>query len=152
MVDALEAVRMGQMSINQAAIHFNLPYSSLYGRFKRVKYEADHPEGGGDGSVIMDGHHPSPAPSNQSQSSVQSHHTTSQHGTPQPPQPPHTPHTPHTPQQQQQQKATTTTTNVSISTQHLTSQSASHLSHQPAQIMLVQYPAPGQLQMYQHSS
>ncbi|KAL1451669.1 hypothetical protein WDU94_006027 [Cyamophila willieti] len=79
MVDALEAVRMGQMSINQAAIHFNLPYSSLYGRFKRVKYEADHPEGGGDGSVIMDGHHPSPAPSNQSQSSVQSHHTTSQY-------------------------------------------------------------------------
>uniref|UniRef100_A0A8D8XD73 Protein bric-a-brac 1 n=1 Tax=Cacopsylla melanoneura TaxID=428564 RepID=A0A8D8XD73_9HEMI len=102
MVDALEAVRMGQMSINQAAIHFNLPYSSLYGRFKRVKYEADHPEGGGgDGSVIMDGHHPSPAPSNQSQSSVQSHHTTSQHGTPQPPQPPHTPQL----QQQQQQQA-----------------------------------------------
>lgn len=31
------------MSINQAAIHYNLPYSSLYGRFKRVKYEADHP-------------------------------------------------------------------------------------------------------------
>lgn len=26
------------MSINQAAIHFNLPYSSLYGRFKRGKY------------------------------------------------------------------------------------------------------------------
>lgn len=35
--------RMGQMSINQAAIHYNLPYSSLYGRFKRCKYEADHP-------------------------------------------------------------------------------------------------------------
>uniref|UniRef100_A0A8D8XF45 HTH psq-type domain-containing protein n=1 Tax=Cacopsylla melanoneura TaxID=428564 RepID=A0A8D8XF45_9HEMI len=94
MVDALEAVRMGQMSINQAAIHFNLPYSSLYGRFQRVKRV-------GDGSVIMDGHHPSPAPSNQSQSSVQSHHTTSQHGTPQPPQPPHTPQL----QQQQQQQA-----------------------------------------------
>ena len=27
------------MSINQAAIHYNLPYSSLYGRFKRGKYE-----------------------------------------------------------------------------------------------------------------
>lgn len=37
--------RVGQMSINQAAIHYNLPYSSLYGRFKRGKYEADHPSG-----------------------------------------------------------------------------------------------------------
>lgn len=44
MTEALEAVRLGQMSINQAAIHYNLPYSSLYGRFKRCKYEADHPE------------------------------------------------------------------------------------------------------------
>ncbi|CAB3259522.1 unnamed protein product [Arctia plantaginis] len=39
MGEALEAVRIGQMSINQAAIHFNLPYSSLYGRFKRCKYQ-----------------------------------------------------------------------------------------------------------------
>ncbi|KAG6462931.1 hypothetical protein O3G_MSEX013544 [Manduca sexta] len=39
MVEALEAVRVGQMSINQAAIHYNLPYSSLYGRFKRCKYQ-----------------------------------------------------------------------------------------------------------------
>ncbi|XP_046416288.1 pipsqueak isoform X2 [Neodiprion pinetum] len=39
MTEALEAVRMGHMSINQAAIHYNLPYSSLYGRFKRGKYE-----------------------------------------------------------------------------------------------------------------
>lgn len=39
MTEALEAVRLGHMSINQAAIHFNLPYSSLYGRFKRGKYE-----------------------------------------------------------------------------------------------------------------
>lgn len=31
--------RNGVMSINQAAIHFNLPYSSLYGRFKRCKFE-----------------------------------------------------------------------------------------------------------------
>ncbi|CAH2269965.1 jg9708 [Pararge aegeria aegeria] len=38
MGEALEAVRVGQMSINQAAIHYNLPYSSLYGRFKRCKY------------------------------------------------------------------------------------------------------------------
>lgn len=30
---------VGQMSINQAAIHYNLPYSSLYGRFKRGKYD-----------------------------------------------------------------------------------------------------------------
>lgn len=39
MMEALETVRLGHMSINQAAIHFNLPYSSLYGRFKRGKYE-----------------------------------------------------------------------------------------------------------------
>lgn len=39
MNQALDAVRIGQMSINQAAIHFNLPYSSLYGRFKRGKYD-----------------------------------------------------------------------------------------------------------------
>ncbi|XP_041987688.1 uncharacterized protein LOC121739351 [Aricia agestis] len=39
MEEALEAVRVGQMSINQAAIHFNLPYSSLYGRFKRCKIQ-----------------------------------------------------------------------------------------------------------------
>lgn len=32
------------MSINQAAIHYNLPYSSLYGRFKRGKY--DNPNSG----------------------------------------------------------------------------------------------------------
>lgn len=29
------------MSINQAAIHYNLPYSSLYGRFKRGKFDTD---------------------------------------------------------------------------------------------------------------
>ena len=27
----------GEMSINQAAIHFNVPYSSLYNRIKRIK-------------------------------------------------------------------------------------------------------------------
>ncbi|XP_026480784.1 protein bric-a-brac 1 [Ctenocephalides felis] len=41
MGEALEAVRIGQMSINQAAIHYNLPYSSLYGRFKRGKYDVE---------------------------------------------------------------------------------------------------------------
>lgn len=33
------------MSINQAAIHYNLPYSSLYGRFKRGKYGDPPPNG-----------------------------------------------------------------------------------------------------------
>lgn len=42
MNQALDAVRIGQMSINQAAIHFNLPYSSLYGRFKRGKYDGSN--------------------------------------------------------------------------------------------------------------
>ena len=37
MTDAMEAVRQGEMSINQAAIHFNVPYSSLYNRIKRIK-------------------------------------------------------------------------------------------------------------------
>lgn len=41
MLEALEAVRVGQMSVNQAAIHYNLPYSSLYGRFKRGKFDAN---------------------------------------------------------------------------------------------------------------
>ena len=35
MVSALDTVRTGTMSINQAAIHFHLPYSSLYGRINR---------------------------------------------------------------------------------------------------------------------
>ena len=35
MISALETVRSGTMSINQAAIHFHLPYSSLYGRINR---------------------------------------------------------------------------------------------------------------------
>lgn len=33
------------MSINQAAIHYNLPYSSLYGRFKRGKYDVANTSG-----------------------------------------------------------------------------------------------------------
>lgn len=36
--------RLGHMSINQASIHFNLPYSSLYGRFRRGKYDTDPPD------------------------------------------------------------------------------------------------------------
>lgn len=36
---------IGQMSINQAAIHYNLPYSSLYGRFKRGKYDVTNTSG-----------------------------------------------------------------------------------------------------------
>lgn len=41
MLEALESVRLGQMSVNQAAIHYNLPYSSLYGRFKRGKFDTN---------------------------------------------------------------------------------------------------------------
>lgn len=41
MLEALDAVRVGQMSVNQAAIHYNLPYSSLYGRFKRGKFDTN---------------------------------------------------------------------------------------------------------------
>lgn len=41
MGEALEAVKVGTMSINQAAIHYNLPYSSLYGRVKRLKLDHD---------------------------------------------------------------------------------------------------------------
>ena len=37
MVQALDVVKMGSMSINQAAIHYHLPYSSLYGRIKRLE-------------------------------------------------------------------------------------------------------------------
>eukprot|EP00095_Tigriopus_kingsejongensis_P000858 maker-scaffold1668_size31705-snap-gene-0.7 protein:Tk00858 transcript:maker-scaffold1668_size31705-snap-gene-0.7-mRNA-1 annotation:"pipsqueak" len=39
MVKALESVQSGNMSINQAAIHHNLPYSSLYGRINRLRKE-----------------------------------------------------------------------------------------------------------------
>ncbi|XP_044269034.1 protein tramtrack, alpha isoform-like isoform X1 [Tribolium madens] len=57
MGEALEAVRLGHMSINQAAIHYNLPYSSLYGRFKRgIKYESDNIEPNSDSQSQMDGH------------------------------------------------------------------------------------------------
>uniref|UniRef100_A0A182MKL3 HTH psq-type domain-containing protein n=1 Tax=Anopheles culicifacies TaxID=139723 RepID=A0A182MKL3_9DIPT len=49
MMEALESVKQGHMSINQAAIHYNLPYSSLYGRFKRGKYDTPSSGGGGGG-------------------------------------------------------------------------------------------------------
>lgn len=39
MSHALDSVRTGNMSINQAAIHYHLPYSSLYGRINRLKRE-----------------------------------------------------------------------------------------------------------------
>lgn len=45
------------MSINQAAIHYNLPYSSLYGRFKRgIKYDSDNIEVNQDSQSQMDAH------------------------------------------------------------------------------------------------
>lgn len=89
MKDALEAVRLGEMSINQAAIHFNLPYSSLYGRFKRGKYEDGLPHQDFLHQEMTVEHYPAeatPTP-NQQQSSMQG-----QQNTPPPPQ-----------QQQQQQ-------------------------------------------------
>ena len=55
------------MSINQAAIHYNLPYSSLYGRFKRGKYEEPVVnEMSQDGSAQH--FHQSPTPNNHSSS------------------------------------------------------------------------------------
>ncbi|KAL3275268.1 hypothetical protein HHI36_020037 [Cryptolaemus montrouzieri] len=55
MGEALEAVRLGHMSINQAAIHYNLPYSSLYGRFKRgIKYDSDNLEGNSDSNSHLE--------------------------------------------------------------------------------------------------
>ena len=39
MHDALEVVQRGEMSINQASMYYNLPYSSLYGRIKRGNLE-----------------------------------------------------------------------------------------------------------------
>ncbi|KAK9882347.1 hypothetical protein WA026_020869 [Henosepilachna vigintioctopunctata] len=55
MGEALEAVRLGHMSINQAAIHYNLPYSSLYGRFKRgIKYDADNLDVNSDSNSHLD--------------------------------------------------------------------------------------------------
>lgn len=41
MMKAIEVIRTGQMSIKQATIHYNVPYSSLYGRLKRMKGETN---------------------------------------------------------------------------------------------------------------
>lgn len=41
MHDALEVVQRGEMSINQASMYYNLPYSSLYGRIKRGALEPE---------------------------------------------------------------------------------------------------------------
>lgn len=47
--------RLGHMSINQAAIHYNLPYSSLYGRFKRgIKYETENLDANSDSQSHLD--------------------------------------------------------------------------------------------------
>ncbi|CAH1187819.1 unnamed protein product [Phyllotreta striolata] len=55
MGEALEAVRLGHMSINQAAIHYNLPYSSLYGRFKRgIKFDPDQVDLNQDSQLQME--------------------------------------------------------------------------------------------------
>ena len=43
---ALDSVRMGEMSINQASIHYSVPYSTLYNRFKKCALA----EGGDTGS------------------------------------------------------------------------------------------------------
>lgn len=90
MKDALEAVRVGEMSINQAAIHFNLPYSSLYGRFKRGKYEDGLPHHDFLHQEMTIEHYPADSGSQQqptqTQQQAQSQQQTSQ-----------------TPQQQQQQ-------------------------------------------------
>lgn len=93
MKDALEAVRVGEMSINQAAIHFNLPYSSLYGRFKRGKYEDGLPHQDFLHQEMTVEHYPAD-PQQPAQNPQQ------------PPQPPQQQqHTP-PPQQQQQQQLT----------------------------------------------
>ena len=36
---AVESVKTGAMSINQAALSYNMPYSSLYGRISKLKRE-----------------------------------------------------------------------------------------------------------------
>ncbi|XP_071528149.1 uncharacterized protein [Panulirus ornatus] len=94
MKDALEAVRVGEMSINQAAIHFNLPYSSLYGRFKRGKYEDGLPHQDFLHQEMTVEHYPAD-PQHTSQNQPQAPLQQSQQ---QPQQ-----HTPPPPQQQQQQ-------------------------------------------------
>ncbi|XP_049819634.1 protein bric-a-brac 1 isoform X2 [Aethina tumida] len=72
MGEALEAVRLGHMSINQAAIHYNLPYSSLYGRFKRgIKYDSDNMEISQDSQSQMDQTFPMDYANTQHQQQIQ---------------------------------------------------------------------------------
>ena len=54
MKKALETVRTGGMSINQAAIHYNLPYSSLYGRINRLKRDNPADWAGFTGDLSLD--------------------------------------------------------------------------------------------------
>jgi predicted HTH domain antitoxin len=51
---ALENVRTGGMSINQAAMHHNLPYSSLYGRINRLKRDNPNDWAGFTGDLSLD--------------------------------------------------------------------------------------------------
>lgn len=62
------------MSINQASIHYNLPYSSLYGRFRRGKYEIDHTDHEDDNGSSMEGH------SSSSAGTLMVQHSTDIHG------------------------------------------------------------------------
>ncbi|KAK4290795.1 hypothetical protein Pmani_036335 [Petrolisthes manimaculis] len=97
MKDALEAVRVGEMSINQAAIHFNLPYSSLYGRFKRGKYEDGLPHQDFLHQEMTIEHYPADPQQNQPQPALQQPAPQPQQHTPPPSQQPQA-----QPQQQQQ--------------------------------------------------
>lgn len=87
MKDALEAVRVGEMSINQAAIHFNLPYSSLYGRFKRGKYEDGLPHQDFLHQEMTIEHYPADPQQNQPQPALQQPAPQPQQHTPPPPPP-----------------------------------------------------------------
>lgn len=106
MKDALEAVRVGEMSINQAAIHFNLPYSSLYGRFKRGKYEDGLPHQDFLHQEMTVEHYPADpqhTPQNQQQAPLQQSQQQPQQHTP----PPQQQQQQQQPQQQQQQQQLT---------------------------------------------
>lgn len=83
------------MSINQAAIHYNLPYSSLYGRFKRgIKYETESVDHNSDSQSHLDSQlHP--------MDFVSAHHPI-QYSQPPPPPPPQQQPPPRPPSQQQQ--------------------------------------------------
>ncbi|XP_063698335.1 protein bric-a-brac 1-like isoform X2 [Culicoides brevitarsis] len=79
MMEALEAVRIGHMSINQAAIHYNLPYSSLYGRFKRGRYDNGANDSHTDHSPDNTMQYTPPPQMQQQQIHTQYHHAPLQH-------------------------------------------------------------------------